>query len=281
MRNENASSENNSILTLAWTLTWITKFIGMIATDFAAHPFYTTWTVQQSVENNRSPSFLEAIQKIRKGRGFYSGFAPQAITAVPGTMLYFQGQEIALTLFGDNNFGQAMQGPLGVGFGMLAWSPAATLTMSQQVSGNSAVKNNFNHLSVFQKAKYIVKKDGVIRGFYRGTFPGFCAFSITDTLGFWMRAQFLAQFPEDKSMKLKLATTTYAFAIAAILNSPVEVIFARLKIAETNKAIFKEKTMRDAAKAIYHTHGYRGFFRGLPAHILHSTIWHSVLVLRD
>lgn len=251
---------------------WMMRCVGIIATDFFAHPFYTIWTMQQSTQD-RPLSFLTAAQKMKRVSNFYAGFSPQAVVAIPGTLLYFAGQKTALYIFGRHNLGQCMQGPLGVGFGMLAWSPAATITMRKQASSDSKIKNIISD---------VWKKDGV-RGFYRGTSPGFCAFSITDMLGFWIQAKLLAQFSEvDRKQAMpKLFSIVCAFGITAFLNSPIEVVFARAKLAATDARFSQERGMRAVAQAIYRTRGARGFFTGLPAHMTYNMVWHSVLMLRD
>src|SRR3990167_6186633 len=180
-------ANKNDLTTAQWLSVLAFQSVGFIAMDFFAHPLYTIWTVQQTADRGKSPGFCEAIRQINhsKGiKGFYAGFAVQAVSAVPGTWSYLKGRELSLAVFGDNTVGQFMQGPLGVCCGSLLWSPAVTLTMFQQASSNSMLKNDFNHLSLSKKMSYIWKKEGVY-GFYRGTLPFVFAFSATDALGSW------------------------------------------------------------------------------------------------
>ena len=269
------------LTTAQWLSVLAFQSAGFVAMDFLAHPFNTLWTVQQTTDNGKLLSFRKAFQQIKRTnglKGFYAGFTVQAVSSAPGAWSYLKGRELSLLIFGDNSAGQLMQGPLGVCCGSLLWSPAITLMISEQSGYNSMVKNDFNHLSLTKKAQYIWKNSGV-RGFYRGTLPLVFSFSISDAFGSWAQAKILQHYPTDERKKLipQLFSTALAFNMSAILTSPAEIIFARLKLAEGNRVVFQEKTARDAIKTIYSTRGVRGFFNALPTYMLHNTVWHKIL----
>lgn len=249
-----------------------------VAVDFSVYPLYTVWTIQQSPDNGKHPTMVQAIQKIRRARGFYAGFSMQVFSSIPGTFAYLKGRELSLKVFGDNDAGQFLQGPVSIACGMLVWSPAATLTMLQQTTGNAGTQNAFHQSSPLKKINYIWKKEGV-RGFYRGTLPFLLAFSTGDAIGSWTQAQLLKQYAEKdrNTLNSQITTTALAFGASAVLTSPIEVVFAYLKLIESNPTYFKDTRFSGAIRTIYRNKGYRGFFTGLPAHIMHSTLWHTIL----
>lgn len=251
---------------------------GYLAADFVSHPFNTVWAAQQARFYQQSISVFKVAYEIYKQKRLFDGFSMQAISSVPGTFLYLQGRDLALKTCGDNYLGQCMQGPMGVCAGMLLWSPASRLTMLKQTANKHDLSNPFNQLSLLDKSKSILKNDGV-RGFYRGSFGVVCAFSITDALGSLLQASFLNYFPQDvrKNAPAQIFSTTIAFALAAFVTSPLEVVACHLRIRENNPQLFAAKTMREASKQIYAARGFRGFFHATPALVAHSVVWHMVI----
>lgn len=254
-----------------------TSWISLLS-DFFSHPFSTCWTMQQSF-GAENKSFFQVFNLIRKNGGFYAGFSPQAFTSIPGTSFYLTGRQLSISIFGDNHVGQLMQGPFGVGFGMIIWAPASRLTMLQQAGTNSSVNNIFNRSSLFEKCRFIWKCDGIL-GFYRGIFPASAAFAINEAGGSWIQYQLLQYFKEKDYHPFihQLLATFLAFSIISVLSLPLEVCAARLKIAETNPKYFPEKQLWPIIKKIYLTKGCVGFWRGLPAAMANSAVWRLNLV---
>src|SRR3990167_7827905 len=251
---------------------------GYVLADLCAHPFLTVWTSQQAKFFEKKISVFNVIYETYKQKRFFDGFSMQAISAVPGTFLYLKGRELSLTLLGDNYFGQTMQGPMGVGLGMLLWSPTSRLTMLQQASNKKDFLNSFNQLSLLGKSKSIWKKEGV-RGFYRGTLGLTCSFSVTDALGSLLQAQILKCYPENDRQHAcpQILSTSIDFTLAAFATSPIEIAVCHLKIQESNPEKLLSKTLPEAAKAIYLLRGVRGFFHATPALVAHSVTWHMIL----
>src|SRR3990167_6142205 len=108
-------------------LSFIFRSGASLCTDFFAHPFHTIWTVQQTMDNGKHPTFLEACRNICKGGGFFTGLSLSLLSSIPGTWCYLSGRNSALYLFGDNYFGQVMQGPFGIAAGTALWAPASRI----------------------------------------------------------------------------------------------------------------------------------------------------------
>lgn len=250
--------------------------------ELMARPFFTIWTVQHHGAHNQPLSFIQACKIIRKGKGFYAGFSISLIFAIPGTTLYLIGKDIPLALLGDNDMGQIMRGPCAQAFGIAAWAPETRLTMLEQVSGNIRASHSFHQLSLFEKSKAIWKENG-LRGFYRGTFPWFCACAISDGLGFWLQAKSMRLWQEEKRDHFapQVFTTMFAFGIAAIVKTPVEVTSTRLMIAESNPAYFSDKKFLPAIKTIYRQGGIAGFFTGVHTNVMHDMMWYLALPCAD
>ena len=243
-----------------------------LAADYLSHPFGTIWTVQLAI-SDQPATFANTFKKVRKGGGFYAGFGVQAATSVPGTFLYFEGRKLSISLFGDNYFGQSMQGVLGIACGTALWAPASRVTTLQQASKNSGIDNAFNRLALPNQLKSIWKAEG-IRGFYRGALPGTLSAAATDAIGSLIQAQIVKRYPIDqqKNFSIQLLATWIGYSIATFFLSPIDVCVARTRIAETDPVNFPDKHFFSAMKTVYRTKATRGFFVGLPAGIIHAKL---------
>ncbi len=250
--------------------------LGALTADFLAHPLYTTWTIQQAHFYYPKPMTFRDICKTHGFADFYAGFSPQAIAALPGTFLYLEGRKQTLALFGENNVGYFMQGPISVTAGMLVWSPAMRLTVSQQASNNSS--GHFNQLSLTAKCRYIINNEG-IKGLYRGALGATTSFAISDALGSWLQAQLLNYYPDNKQKKVapQITSTALAFGFAAFMTSPIELITSHLRLHETNPTQFPNKKFTKEMKRIYCKKGYRGFFRSTHTWVAYQTAWHLII----
>ena len=243
-----------------------------------SYPFLTLWTVQQAGELGKPLSLRKAFAAIRHGTGFYSGFSLALLVAIPGNLLYLIGSNIPLQLFGDNVIGQLTRGPVAQAFGTFAWAPAARLILLQQASGNARIQNDFSKLSVLEKSKLILKKNGV-RGFYRGVLPCYCVSSTLDLIGYWLQPQII-QYPSTETRKNaapQILTTMFGFGAAALFTAPIDATVGRLRLSETNPTHFPDQRFWPAAKRIYKTLGVYGFFCGVTASICHESIWYAAL----
>lgn len=245
----------------------------VLTADFFSHPLYTTWTVQNSQFYNKETTMsIFNTMKILGPKSLFAGFNTQAISSLPGTYLYLQGRKQSLQLFGENDLGYCMQGPISVAAGMTLWSPAMRLTVLEQAAYQT---NHFNQQSLSQKCHHIYQHEG-IKGFYRGTLPATLSFSLSDAIGSWLQAQLLNSFHEKKYSEVvsELSATTLAFAFASFITSPIEMVITHLRLQETNPNAFAHKTFSAAAKKIHTEKGYRGFFRASPTWTAYQTVWH-------
>jgi len=198
---------------------------------------------------------------------FYKGFSIAALSCIPATYLYLLGAHFSITLFGNNNLGVWMQGPMAQLFSTTINAPAALfIELSQASAERSAQSNNtFKEKNLKMQFQDVLKKDSLL-GLYRGAMPHFFIYSMCDALGFWIREKLLASFPERDRKKImpQLYSTTLGFGFAYTVLSPLSVIETRIRIHETNPALFPDKQFFPAMKTLYKQRGLRGFFTGLP-----------------
>jgi len=273
--------QDRQSISVPFYYTLLVNGVCTIVADFFAYPFFVIWSQQHSVGNERTPSFARVVRAIgySKGfRGFYSGFSVSLISTIPSTLLYLIGKDIPLYCLGDSHLGHFMRGPCARAFDMIVSAPATRLMMLQQASGNPTLTNNFNELSIYNKAKSIFKKGGILN-FYRGAFPCFCAGSLLDGIGFWLQAQVIKLYSEERRTHIapQVFATTFSFGMAAFMVTPIEGVVTRLRIAESNPGALSGKAFYAEAKAIYCHLGVRGFFRGTPASVAHEAVWFLIL----
>ena len=244
-----------------------------VLAEFFAYPIQTVWTVQKENSEKQRLSFLKAYKNIAVSghQQFYKGFSLAVFSAVPTIYLYLLGAKCAITCFGDNHVGQMMQGPFAQAFSMLVSAPANRFIELEQSAATNMSSNAFKRLSVFKKGEQILKESGV-RGIYRGVFPLFFISSISDGLGFWLRARVLTHFSKEQQHQFmqQWFATSSGFALAYFFLTPLYAIETRLRLHENSPAIFKDTTFTAAARTLYRQRGCRGFFVGAPASALYG-----------
>ncbi len=251
---------------------------GGFAADLCSYPWYTLWIQKQSVPSE--PTHKLAYTLFRK-KQLYAGFSAQAISSPIGTRLYLWGRDVSLSLFGKNQVGYFMQGPIGVAFGTIVWAPSMRISTWQQAASTNAA-HAFNQKSIFGKCKTIWQTEG-LRSFYRGSLGWGATFALTDSIGSSLLGQILDKYSEnDRSgVFLQFFATTIAFSFATLLTSPIEMITAHLRLHETNKSQFPHKKFKDAARHVFQTKGCRGFFHAPLSLVAYQTIWHLVIPLAE
>lgn len=245
--------------------------VAALISEILSYPVHTLWTVQQKNSVDKTFMLSDTYKKIRESgnvhQTFYKGFSIAAFSCIPATYLYLLGAHFSITLFGDNQFGQWMQGPMAQLFSTTINAPASFfIELSQASAERSGQSNNtFKEKSLKMQVQDIIKKDSLL-GLYRGAMPHFFIYSLCDALGFGIRAKLLESFPERERKKIipQLYSTTLGFSFAYTVLSPLSVIETRIRIHETNSVKFPDKEFFPAMKTLYKQRGIRGFFTGLP-----------------
>lgn len=254
-----------------------TEGIAALIAEAGAYWLHTLWTVQQENNITKPLSLFQTYQHVRQQgvryQQLFRGFSVAGCAAVIGIFPYLQGARCAIDWFGDNHFGQFMQGPCAHAAAAVIYVPALRLVELEQASVTNTTQNAFKQLSVFNKSKMILKESG-IRGFYRGAFPHICINSINDGVGFWLTARMLLCLPKEQRNNVlpQLFCTLLGFGTAYAITTPLAIAETRLRIHETNPAAFPDKTFFPTMKTLYRKQGVRGFFNGTSTAFLYGAI---------
>ncbi|OGT26578.1 MAG: hypothetical protein A3I77_07010 [Gammaproteobacteria bacterium RIFCSPLOWO2_02_FULL_42_14] len=253
-----------------------------IFSEVVSYPFSMVWTAQQTSPRDNRLTFSQAFKATYSARNFYAGFSIPLASAIPATILYLFGKDIPLYCFGDTNTAHFLRGFAAQSLGMLVWAPAGRLIVSQQASISSCRNNTFNSLSILKKAQTIVKEQGV-RGLYRGALPCYMNSVVLDTIGFTIQAQILKRLPEEKrsTIAAKIFAMCIGFGVGSIITTPFDVAITRMRAHETNPKSFPLRKFFPTFQTTYRELGFRGFCAAIPAHLLYTTLWYSVLPLSE
>jgi len=244
-----------------------------LISDLLAYPVHTIWTAQQESSARQTLSFFKTCQHIKKDgmryHDFYKGFSISGSAAVIGIFPYLAGAKCSIALFGDNHIGQLMQGPFSQIFAAPINVPAMRLIELEQAS-ISSTNNLFKQLSAANKAKKIWLNEGVC-GFYRGALPHVFINSVSDALGFWMRARILSYYTEGQKKQVmpQLLATWFSFGTAYAATTPFAIAETRLRIHEINPAAFPDKTFFSSMRTLCQR---GGLFRGALASGLYGMV---------
>ena len=205
-------------------------------------------------------------------RGVYAGFWASAFASMPGTLFFLWGQTLPHRYFNDRWYTEFSRGFSGHLIGGLVWEPFSRISYLQQAAVNATIPTK---LSCRDAAKMIYKKRG-IRGFYQGALLNILSCSISDGIGFSLRAvinKHLYTDTQRENIFLKFLTTFMCFSLTAGMTIPLDVVVTRIKLSESNPTRFPDRHFIPAAKNLYKEFGWRGFRRSILTSMLTHGFW--------
>jgi hypothetical protein len=128
-------------------------------------------------------------------------------------------------------------------------------------------KPGFKDLTTRQLVRHVYQQEG-IRGFYRGLPAQYLAFGPFNSLGMALASQIIPRLPEDLTdLQRALIGNFLAFAFAAGVTTPIDVIKTRLQVAAANPQVFGDTTIVGSFKQVYQKAGFKGLFSGATGRI--------------
>lgn len=252
------------------------KWRAALLPEFAAYPVHTIWTVQQECSEKLTLPFLKAYKNIAaEGYGkFYKGFPLVFFATLPILFLYLCGAKLATKCFDEPDVAELMRGPFAQGLSSVIAVPVNKLVELEQATTGNVSGNAFKRLAIRDKCSHIYATSGV-PGFYRGAFPLLLIMSASDGIGFWLRKRILSRcFSEEQSKQLlpQLFSTSVGFGVAYFFLTPFFAVETRLRLHESNPAIFKDTAFFPTMRTLFRQRGWRGLRVAAPASGLYGAI---------
>jgi hypothetical protein len=204
------------------------------------YPAFAVRMVQYLNNIPRAHKAIEQIQHKHGLGGFYRGFTRSLLTAPVGNLLYYEGMNASISVFGDNYAGHAAQGFIAQAYGSLIWAPASRIIQQKQ---SIHVRDSFHRLPVTKQIVKIVQQDSLI-GLYRGYLPQYIHCSLTGAAAFSLRKYLYHYVPPTSIIKDSFITFVCFFTAGCLLD-PLELTikYPAQKLQLPTKALWRGSIM--------------------------------------
>ncbi|XP_075976217.1 solute carrier family 25 protein Shawn-like isoform X2 [Anticarsia gemmatalis] len=220
---------------------------------------------------------FDAFYKIAKIEGvpaLWSGLSPTLVLAVPCTVIYFVSYEqlrVRMKTYYNNStkdMGQPMWIPLISG--ATARTIAVTIVSPLELIRTKMQSKKLTYAEITTALRMVVKNEG-----YRGVFRGLGSTLLRDVPFsgiYWTtfestKKAFNKPDSEKNTFLFNFFCGSVAGSIAAFVTLPFDVVKTHQQIELGEKEIYtvqqRASNMKEIARTIYASHGFRGLFTGL------------------
>ena len=261
--------------------------LGSIAGAFGAFMVYPIDLVKTRMQNQRSTrpgerlylNSIDCAKKVYRNEGFrglYSGVLPQLVGVAPEKAIKLTVNDLVRGYFTDKDTNkiplraEILSGASAGACQVVFTNPLEIVKIRLQVQGELAKKADVPKRS----AMWIIKNLGIL-GLYKGAGACLCRDVPFSAIYFptyaHLKKDLFGESPEKKLGVVQLLTAgAIAGMPAAYLTTPFDVIKTRLQV-EARKGDATYAGIRDCARQVYASEGFKAFFKGGPARILRSS----------